>query len=155
MDQYISVLTLQLKYMKQVFAKRTSDLDKFSQSLIQPLFPEEPSAFDVFKHGVESLYWGIKIAVSPGTSVDKNFSLIDTQSYDNLQEQLEMAYDQAIATFIEHAPLFTKEKLAVKFMTPFGREMTFRTWFGINLHHTVGHVAQALRIQKNVLKHRC
>ncbi|MHA1746461.1 MAG: DinB family protein [Promethearchaeota archaeon] len=152
MERIIIGLSKQLDYMKKVLSDR--DIESFDISLKSSLFPEEPSALEIYIHGVSSLFWVAQKLLFPDKD-DQEFALaIDPDSAIPLKDQMVDLYKKAIEALTEYLGTITDAELMTKIPSPFGGgEMVLLDWLGINIHHTIGHVAQALRLQSLYLRH--
>jgi len=146
-------LRKQLDYMKKVLSDR--DIETFDLSLKNPLFPDEPTALEVYIHGVSSLFWAAQKLRFPNKD-DQGFALaIDPNANIPLKDQMVDLYQKSITALKKYLGTVTEAELESKIPSPFGGgEMVLLDWLGINIHHTIGHVAQALRLQSLYLRHK-
>ena len=152
-QKYTIGLQKQLEYAKNVLLQRNNK--SFELSMKNSLFPGEPSALDVFTHGVSSLFWASKNLQFPNMD-EHEFSLsIDPESNMSLMDQMVNLYQKAIDAFTVYLGLVNDEELKIKIPSPIGDgDMILHDWLGINIHHTIGHVSQALRLQALYLRNK-
>jgi hypothetical protein len=153
MEGFTIGLRKQLEYVKKVLTDR--DNETFEVSLKNSLFPEEPTALEIYTHGVSSLFWAAQKLRFPAKD-DQGFALtIDLNSNIPLKDQMLDLYRKAITALNQYLGTVTEADLGSKIPSPFGGgEMRLLDWLGINIHHTIGHVAQALRLQSLYLRHK-
>jgi len=152
MPESIKSLKFVYDYAKSLFEKRK---DKhFDDSMKNPLFEGEETALKVFVHSASVLHWAMKKMVNPDAD-NKEISIkLDPESTAPLHEQLLDLFDKAIEAYIEVRTKYKEEDLKNKFKSPFGNEMTYEDWFGFVIHHTIGHIYQAFRLQAIYLRRK-
>ncbi|MFW9941648.1 MAG: DinB family protein [Candidatus Thorarchaeota archaeon] len=139
-------------YAKSLFEKRKDN--HFEESMKTPLFEGEETAFNVLVHAITTLNWAMKKMLNPDAD-NKDIAIkLDPASSAPLYEQLLDLFNIAIDAYVEARTKFKEEDLQNKFQSPFGREMTYEDWFGFNIHHTIGHIYQALRLQAIYLRQK-
>jgi len=143
----------QLEYVKSILSQRNNK--SFELSLKNSLFTGEPTAIDVYIHGVSSLFWASKNLQFPNKD-EHQFSLsIDSESNISLMDQMVNLYQKAIDAFTVYLGSVNEDDLEKKIPSPFGGDdMVLNDWLGINIHHTIGHVAQAIRLQALYLRNK-
>ncbi|MHA2390554.1 MAG: DinB family protein [Promethearchaeota archaeon] len=152
MPESIKSLKFVYDYAKSLFEKRKDN--HFEESMKNPLFEKEQTALNVYVHAVTLLNWASKKTTDPDAD-NKAISInLDPDSTAPLHEQLLELYDKAIEAYVEARTKFTEEDLKNTFKSPFGREMTYEDWFGFIIHHTIGHIYQAFRLQAIYLRRR-
>ncbi|MFW9824040.1 MAG: DinB family protein [Candidatus Thorarchaeota archaeon] len=152
MPESIKSLQFVRDYAKTLFEKRKDN--HFEDSMKKSLFDKEETAFNVFVHAVTLLNWASKKTTNPNAD-NKLISInLDPDSTAPLHEQLLDLYDKAIEAYVEARTKFTEEDLKKTFKSPFGRDMTYEDWFGFIIHHTIGHIYQAFRLQAIYLRHK-
>ena len=57
-----------------------------------------------------------------------------------------------MGSFIEARTQIKDDELNKTFKGPFG-ELSYENWFGFMIHHTIGHIYQAFRLQALYLRH--
>jgi hypothetical protein len=96
----------------------------------------------------------MKKMTNPDAS-NKDISIkLDPNSTAPLHEQLLDLFNKAIGAYEEARVKYKEEDLKNSFQSPFGREMTYEDWFGFIIHHTIGHIYQALRLQAIYLRQK-
>ena len=155
MEGFTIGFTKQLRYVRKVLSDRNSHSQSFEASLKNPLFSGEPTALEVYVHGVSSLFWAIQKLRFPAKD-DQEFSLaIDPESTIPLMDQMVDLYQKAIDALTIYLGSISEDTLKEKIPNPFSEsEIGLLDWLGINIHHTIGHVAQALRLQALYLRHK-
>jgi len=152
MPESIKSLKLVHDYAKSLFEKRKKN--HFEESMKNPLFEGEETAYNLFTHSINTLYWAMKIIANPDGD-NKDISLkLDPESTAPLHEQLLDLFSKGIEAFEEVRTNFKEEDLKNTFKSPFGREMTYEDWFGFVIHHTIGHIYQAFRLQAIYLRQK-
>ncbi|MFX1326156.1 MAG: DinB family protein [Promethearchaeota archaeon] len=152
MPESIKSLQFVRDYAKTLFEKRKDN--HFEDSMKNSLFEKEETALNVYVHAVTLLNWASKKTTNPDVD-NKAISIsLDPESTAPLHEQLLELYDKAIEAYVEARTKFTEEDLKMTFKSPFGRDMTYEDWFGFIIHHTIGHIYQAFRLQAIYLRHK-
>ena len=97
---------------------------------------------------MSSLFWAAQKLRFPEDD-DAEFALaIAPESDQSLMDQMISLYRKTIEAFSSYLERVTEAELKGNIPSPFGDgEMILQEWLGINIHHTIGHVAQALRLQ--------
>ncbi len=152
MPESIKALNFVYDYAKVLFEKRKEN--HFEDSMKTPLFKREKTAFDLFVHSVTTLYIAMKKTSNPNADSKDITIKLDRESTAPLHEQLLDLFSKGIEAFVEARTKFTEEDLKNTFKSPFGREMTYEDWFGFIIHHTIGHLYQAFRLQAIYLRHK-
>jgi len=152
MPESIKALNFVYDYAKTLFEKRKDN--HFEDSMKTPLFKREKTAFDLFVHSVTTLYMAMKKTSNPNADSKDITIKIDRESTAPLHEQLLDLFNKGIEAFVEARTKFTEQDLKNTFKSPFGREMTYEDWFGFIIHHTIGHIYQAFRLQAIYLRHK-
>ncbi|MFX1479438.1 MAG: DinB family protein [Promethearchaeota archaeon] len=152
MPESIKSLKFVYDYAKTLFEKRKDN--HFEDSMRKSLFEKEETAQNVFVHAVTLLNWAMKKTSNPDADNKEIAIKLDPESKAPLYEQLLDLFDKAIKAYEEVRIKFTEEDLQKTFKSPFGREMTYEDWFGFNIHHTIGHIYQAFRLQAIYLRHK-
>ena len=152
MPESIKSLKFVYDYAKILFEKRKDD--HFEESMKTPLFKLEKTAHDLFLHSVSTLYMAMKKTTNPAADSKEITIRIDRESTAPLHEQLLDLFNKGIEAYIEARTKFSEEDLNKTFKSPFGREMTYEDWFGFIIHHTIGHIYQAFRLQAIYLRHK-
>ncbi len=151
MSEGIQSLKAVYSYAKSLFDKRKEN--HFEDSMIKPLFDGEETAQNVFLHSVSILYWASYTVLKPEAKEGEYKLELDPASESPLHIQLLELFKKAMGSFIEARSQFNEEDLSRKFKSSFG-EMTYETWFGFMIHHTIGHIYQAFRLQALYLRHK-
>ena len=152
MPESIKSLKFVYDYAKSLFEKRKDN--HFEESMNTPLFKREKTAKYLFVHSVSTLYMAMKKTDNPNASTTEISIKLDPESTAPLHEQLLDLFKKAIEVYAEVRVKFTEEDLKKTFQSPFGREMTYEDWFGFIIHHTIGHIYQAFRLQAIYLRHK-
>ena len=152
MPESIKALNFVYDYAKTLFDKRKDN--HFEDSMKTPLFKREKTAFDLFVHSVTTLYMAMKKTSNPNADSKDIMIKLDRKSTAPLHEQLLDLFSKGIEAFVEARTKFKEEDLKNMFKSPFGREMTYEDWFGFIIHHTIGHIYQAFRLQAIYLRHK-
>jgi len=92
MVEFLSVLNQQLNYVGKLFQEQAKNPETFCSSLEQPLLEHEPSALDVYLHGINSLLWGILKITAPETPDEACAVHLDPLSSRPFNEQLVELY---------------------------------------------------------------
>lgn len=143
----------QLEYVKSILLQRNDK--SFELSLNNSLFPGEPTAIDVYIHGVSSLFWASKKLQFPNEDEQKFSLSIEPESSISLMDQMVNLYKKANDAFTVYLESINEDDLEKKIPSPIGGDdMVLHDWLGINIHHTIGHVAQALRLQALYLRNK-
>ncbi len=153
MPESIKSLKFVYDYAKSLFEKRK---DKhFEESMKNPLFKREQTALNVFIHSISLLYWAMKKMANPDAdNKDIPTLKLDPESTAPLHEQLLELFSKAVDAYEEVRTKYKEEDLKNTFKSPFGREVTYEDWFGFIIHHTIGHIYQAFRLQAIYLRHK-
>ena len=152
MPESIKSLEFVYDWVTNLFEKRKGR--NFEDSMKKPLFEGEQTAIDVFVHSISLLYWSSKKLTNPEAD-NKDISIsLDPESKEPLHDQLLGLFKKAIDAYADARNLYKEEDLKNKFKSPFGREMTYEDWFGFNIHHSIGHMYQALRLQAIYLRQK-
>jgi len=152
MPESIKALLFVHDYAKSLFEKRKDN--HFEESMKTPLFKKEKTAFYLFVHSVSTLYMAMKKTTNPNADSKEISIKLDPESTAPLHEQLLELYSKAIDAYVEARSQFSEENLKNTFKSPFGREMTYEDWFGFVIHHTIGHIYQAFRLQAIYLRQK-
>ena len=152
MPESIKSLKFVYDYAQTLFEKRKDN--HFEESMKTPLFKREKTALDLFVHSVSTLYMVSKKTTNPDADSKELTIRLDPNSTKPLHEQLLEFFNKGIEAFVEARGNFTEEDLKKSFNSPFGREMTYEEWFGFIIHHTIGHIYQAFRLQAIYLRHK-
>ena len=152
MPESIKALMFVRDYAKSLFEKRKDN--HFEESMKTPLFKKEKTAFYLFVHSVSTLYMAMKKTTNPNADSKEISIKLDRESTAPLHEQLLDLYSKAIDAYVEARSQFSEEDLKNTFTSPFGREMTYEDWFGFIIHHTIGHIYQAFRLQAIYLRQK-
>jgi len=153
MPESIKSLKFVYDYAKSLFEKRKDN--HFEESMKNPLFKREETAIKVFIHSLSVLYWAMKKMANPDIdNKDIKPLKLNPESTAPLHEQLLDLFNEAIEAYVEVRIQYTEEDLQNKFKSPFGKEMTYEDWFGFIIHHTIGHIYQAFRLQAIYLRHK-
>ena len=152
MPESIKSLKFVYDYAKTLFEKRKDN--HFEESMKTPLFKREKTAHDLFVHSVSTLYMAMKKTTNPDADSKEITIRLDRESTAPLHEQLLDLFNKGIEAYIEARTKFSEEDLKNTFKSPFGREMTYEDWFGFIIHHTIGHIYQAFRLQAMYLRHK-
>ena len=152
MPESIKSLKFVHEYAQTLFEKRKDN--HFEESMKTSLFKREKTAFDLFVHAVSTLYMAMKKTTNPDADSKDIMIKLDPASTDPLHKQLLDFFDRGIEAYVEARTKFTEEDLSKTFKSPFGREMTYEDWFGFIIHHTIGHIYQAFRLQAIYLRHK-
>jgi hypothetical protein len=153
MPESIKSLKFVYDYAKTLFEKRKDN--HFEESMKNPLFKKEQSALKVFMHSISVLYWAMKKMANPDIDNKDIPPLeLDPESTAPLHEQLLALFNKAIEAYAEVRTKYTEEDLNDTFKSPFGREVTYEDWFGFIIHHTIGHIYQAFRLQAIYLRQK-
>ena len=154
MDEFYAVLEQQFNYFQQVMGERyEQDRVRFQDSLKKSIFPGEPTALQVFTHGVDSLYYSSKKIMNP--KIEEHECKLETmiEKKENLYEGLVEAYQIALDAFKTIVDTYSVDQNEEEVQTTFpNRTMKLQQWIAINIFHTVGHIAQAMRIQAMYLR---
>jgi hypothetical protein len=152
MPESIKSLKFVYDYAKSLFEKRKDN--HFEESMKNSLFEKEETALNVYVHAVTLLNWAMKKTSNPDAN-NKDIAIkLDPESTTPLHEQLLDLFNKAIEAYVEVRTNFTEEDLQKTFKSPFGRDMTYEDWFGFIIHHTIGHIYQAFRLQAIYLRHK-
>ena len=152
MPESIKSLKFVYDYAKNLFEKRKDN--HFEESMNTPLFKREKTAQYLFVHSVSTLYMAMKKTTNPNAG-NKDITIkLDPESTAPLYEQLLGLFNKAIDAYEEERIKYTEEDLKKTFTSPFGREMTYEDWFGFIIHHTIGHIYQAFRLQAIYLRQK-
>ena len=139
-------------YAKSLFEKRKDN--NFEDSMKNSLFEGEETALKVFIHSISVLYWSMKKMTNPDAK-NKDISIkLDPESTAPLHEQLLGLFKKAIEAYAEERTKYKEEDLKKTFKSPYGRELTYEDWFGFMIHHTIGHIYQAFRLQAIYLRQK-
>ncbi len=149
MKDFITLLKINHTYVSRLFEAREK---YFEESFKTSLFPDEPTAFEVFMHAITALYRLSKRLVG---EPPENFPDMALDPQLPLHKQLLQAYDVAITTFNDAITAFSKEDLDKPFSGPHPEFVsTLREWLAFITMHTLGHVSQALRLQAIYIRHK-
>ncbi len=152
MPESIKSLKFVYDYAKKLFKKRKNN--HFEESMKNSLFEKEESALNVFIHSISLLNFAMKKMINPDAS-NKDIAIkLDPDSTAPLQEQLLDLFNIAIEAYVEVRSQYKEEDLKNTFKSPFGQEMTYEDWFGFIIHHTIGHIYQAFRLQAIYLRQK-
>jgi hypothetical protein len=152
MPESIKSLQFVYDYAKSLFEKRKDN--HFEESMKNPLFEKEETALNVFIHAITLLNWASRKTTNPDADNKEIAIKLDPESTAPLHEQLLDLFSTANDAYEEARSKFKEEDLKNKFMSPFGREMTYEDWFGFIIHHTIGHVYQVFRLQAIYLRQK-
>ena len=137
-------------YAKNMFDKRKDN--HFEDSMKKPLFDGEETALNVFLHSVSVLNWASNTILNPDAK-EGDFKLdLDPNTESPLYKELTELFKKAMGSFIEARTQIKEDELNKTFKGPFG-ELSYENWFGFMLHHTIGHIYQAFRLQALYLRH--
>ena len=148
---YQIILEKQYSYTKNVLLARK---DQFHESFEKSLFKGEPTAADVYIHGITSLYKScVKILMSE--SDESKFNLEINEELD-LPEQYIDLYERTLQIFKEIQQKLTNEDLTKHIVHPLNSDtkISLLKWIGLNVMHTVTHVGQALRLQSLYIRNK-
>jgi hypothetical protein len=152
MPESIKSLKFVYDYAKSLFEKRK---DKhFEDSMRNPIFEGEETALKLFTHSLSTLYWAMKKFDNPDVDNKEIALKLDPESTAPLHEQLLDLFKKALEAYVEIRSKYKEEDLQNTFKSPFGREMTYEDWFGFVIHHTIGHIYQAFRLQAIYLRQK-
>ncbi|MHA2006939.1 MAG: DinB family protein [Promethearchaeota archaeon] len=152
MPESIKSLKFVYDYAKSLFEKRKDN--HFEESMKNSLFENEETALNVFVHAISLLNWASRKTVNPDVDNKEIAIKLDPESTAPLHEQLLDLFSIAIDAYAEARKTLTEEDLQKKFMSPFGREMTYEDWFAFIIHHSIGHIYQTFRLQAIYLRHK-
>ena len=152
MPESIKSLKFVYDYAKSLFEKRKDN--HFEESMKNSLFEKEETAINVFIHSITLLNWASRKTTNPDADNKEIAIKLDPESTAPLHEQLLDLFSVANEAYEEARTKFKEEDLKNTFMSPFGREMTYEDWFGFIIHHTIGHIYQAFRLQAIYLRHK-
>ena len=150
MSEAIQSLKAVYGYAKNLFDKRKDN--HFEDSMNKPLFDGEETALNVFLHSVSVLNWASNTILKPEAK-EGDFKLeLDPNSESPMYKQLTELFKKAMGSFIEARTQIKDDELNKTFKGPFG-ELSYENWFGFMIHHTIGHIYQAFRLQALYLRH--
>ncbi len=150
MSDSIQSIKAMYNYAKNLFNKRKDN--HFEDSMKKPLFEGEETAINVFLHSISVLNWASNTILQPDAK-EGDFKLeLDPTSKFPLHKQLTELFKKAMGSFIEARSQIKENELKNTFKGPFG-ELSYENWFGFMLHHTIGHIYQAFRLQALYLRH--
>lgn len=138
-------------YAKNLFEKRKDN--HFEDSMKKPLFDGEETALNVFLHSVSVLNWASNTMMKPEAKEEDYKLELDPASDSPLYKQLLELFKKAMGAFIEARSQINDADLTQTFKSSFG-EMSYENWFAFSIHHTIGHVYQALRLQALYIRHK-
>ncbi len=144
MIDYQLILEKQFSYVTDIFLSRK---DSFSESFEKPLFPSEPSAAEVYIHGLSSFYKScVNLIAKEGDNSLVKFEM--NKNLDLPSQYLEL-YENTIQIFKQVQQKMANEDLNTCIAFPLNPEKTISIleWISLNVTHTVSHVAQAIRLQ--------
>ncbi len=150
MKEYVALFKINYNYVFQVFESRK---ERFEHSFTTPVGEGEPTAEEVFIHAVTAMYKHSIRLLDP-TKPLGSISLSLDESLP-LSEKLLEGYRIAIDTFEKAISTISEDQLdkIAESAPPHARHLTLREWIGYITMHTIGHVAQALRLQAIILRH--
>ena len=151
MTESIQSIKAVYSYAKSLFDKRKDN--HFEDSMKKSLFEGEETAINVFLHSVSVLYWASNTILKPEAKEDDFKLELDPASESPLYKQLSELFKKAMGSFIEARSQFNEEDLSKIFKGPFG-EITYDNWFAFMVHHSIGHIYQAFRLQALYLRHK-
>lgn len=144
MIDYQIILEKQFSYVKDILLTRK---DNFHESFEKPLFEGEPTAAEVYMHGLNSFYKSCVKLISP----EKNNSelKLEVNRELGLPSQYIELYERTLQIFKELLQKMAEENLNKHIVFPLNPEKTISIidWIGLNITHTAMHVGQALRLQ--------
>ncbi len=149
MHDFVLLFKINYNYVFQTFERRR---DKFDESFTMSIREGEPSAEDVFRHAIMTMYKHSVRLMDPTKPLPSiNLELNDSLP---LRERYLEGYRHAIDTFEKAIDALTMEQLDEKaqMAPPHAQHMRVREWISYITMHTIGHVAQALRLQAIALR---
>ncbi|MFX0087424.1 MAG: hypothetical protein ACFFAU_17370 [Candidatus Hodarchaeota archaeon] len=148
---YLVVVERQFSYTKDILLARKA---QFHESFENPIFEGEPTAADVYIHGITSLYKSCAKILKPNTNESK-FNLTINKELD-LPEQYIDLYERTLQILKEIQQKMTSGGLNRYILHPFNpnTKISLLNWIGLNIMHTVTHVGQALRLQSLYIRNK-
>ena len=142
----LAILQANFDYVKSLLTRRAETSNDVSvrqseYALINPLLENTDSAEDLFRHGTHTLYHFSHYDFTPPE--DLEFHPFEEKENQSLIEELIDRYQQTITAFskyMDRAPSADIEK--------------HQKLISILVMHLIGHVGQAIRLQKLYLEHR-
>jgi hypothetical protein len=139
----------QFSYVKKVLESRSAS---FSKSFQNPLFEGEPSAAEVFIHGITPAY---NLFNTPGYDNFKK-PISNFSSDQNRPGQFIGLYKQILLDLEIAEQNLTENDLNEMVAYPFNPETQImrREWIGLTLMHMLTHIGQALRLQSLYIRNK-
>ncbi len=149
MDSLVTMFKLQYNYVTQLFQRRS---ERFEQSFTRSILENEPTAEEVFRHAIMTMYKHSVRLMDPSKPLSSINMELDASL--PLKERYLEGYRLAIETFEKAVRTIPPDQLDEKaeMAPPHAQHMTLREWLSFVAMHTVGHVAQALRLQAIALR---
>lgn len=155
MDNYTLVLQHQLKYFKRIMTARIEKYSNFDESMHESLFLDEPSPLDVLLHGFTNLNYACQKLMHPDIkAADCEVTLVNGDG-SNLCAQLIDIFTKIFDYFTQTESSFLLEDKSKLVDTTFpDLQMELQEWLALNIFHTVGHIAQSMRLQGVYLRQK-
>ncbi|MFX1508318.1 MAG: hypothetical protein ACFFDC_19730 [Promethearchaeota archaeon] len=146
---YLIIVERQFSYTRNILLARKS---QFQESFENSVFEGEPTAADVYIHGITSLYNSCAKILETNES---RFNLEINKELD-LPEQYIDLYERTLQILKETQQKMTNEDLNKYIVHPLNPDtkISLLKWIGLNVMHTVTHVGQALRLQSLYIRNR-
>ncbi|MHA2247246.1 MAG: DinB family protein [Candidatus Hodarchaeales archaeon] len=148
---YLIVVERQFSYTKDILLARK---DQFQESFKNSVFEGEPTASDVYIHGITSLYKSCVKILSP--DINKSMLNIEINRELELPEQYIDLYKRTLQILKEIRQKMTDEDLNRHIVHPLDPDtkISLLKWIGLNVMHTITHVGQALRLQSLYIRNK-
>ncbi|MFX0173862.1 MAG: hypothetical protein ACFE9L_18415 [Candidatus Hodarchaeota archaeon] len=151
MNDSIEILEKQFSYLKKVLSNRK---EKFQESFECSLFNGEPTASEVYVHGLKPLYKNCYKILNP----DFNDSSIKFEMNVNLNliERYIELYERTLQLLKQIRLELTDEDLnkPLNVSTELKPQISIQEWICVNVMHTVTHIGQALRLQALYIRNK-
>ncbi|MFX0185903.1 MAG: DinB family protein [Candidatus Hodarchaeota archaeon] len=148
---YLIVVERQFSYTKNILLARKA---QFQESFENSVFEGEPTAAEVYIHGITSLYESCAKILTP--EINESKSNLEINKELDLPEQYIDLYDRTLQILKEIQQKMTKKDLNRYVVHPLNPDtkISLLKWIGLNVMHTVTHVGQALRLQSLYIRNK-
>ena len=148
---YLIVVEKQFSYLKNILLTRKG---QFQESFENSVFEGEPTAAEVYTHGITSLYKSCAKILNP--EINGSTFKLELNCELELHEQYIDLYNRTLRILKEIQQKMTKEELNRHIVHPLNPEtkISILDWIGLNVMHTVTHVGQALRLQSLYIRNK-
>ncbi|MFX0126448.1 MAG: DinB family protein [Candidatus Hodarchaeota archaeon] len=148
---YLIIVEKQYSYIKNIFLTRK---EQFQESFEKPVFEGEPTAAEVYIHGITSLYKSCAKILNP--EINETTFKLELNTELEFHEQYIDLYKRTIQVLKKIQQKMTPEDLNRHIVYPFNPDtkISILNWIGLNIMHTVTHVGQALRLQSLYIRNK-